>query len=132
MIEGEPHLTAGSPLAASKRVILLVEDDLDTLEALTEAIADRGIEVVTAVDGTEALVALRAGLRPVAILLDSWMPNLDGRAVLRELRGDPELTAIPVVWMSAERGEPPAGTGRLQKPIALEHLNAVLRTLCPD
>jgi len=110
-------------------LVLLVEDDLDTLEALTEAIEGHGVRVVQAVDGNEALSALRDGIRPGVVFLDSWMPKLDGRSVLHALKADPVLAAIPVVWMSAEGGPPPSGTERLEKPIDIAHLVSILKSL---
>ena len=126
-----PEIGPAVPIRDGWRaVVLLVDDDPDTLEALSEAIAERGVEVVTAVDGSEALALLRGGLRPTAVFLDSWMPNVDGRSVLRALRSDPAFEALPVVWMSAEGGQSPAGTGSLPKPIDVDQLNALLRDYC--
>ena len=123
---GRCHLSTRTEQA----VVLLVEDDRDTLEALSEVIEQRGINVVAASDGVEALELLRNGVRPAAVFLDSWMPNLDGGAVFRAMKSDPLLAPIRIVWMSAEGGQPPAGTQHLQKPIDTDHLLAVLGSLC--
>ena len=82
--------------------ILVVEDDTDIRSALCSILEDEGYRVACAVDGQEALTALRAGLRPAVILLDLMMPVMDGAdfraAQLRDLR----FAAIPVVVLTAD------------------------------
>lgn len=89
--------------------ILLVDDsEADvrlTLEALKEAKVRNSVEV--AYDGESALERLRQPDRrtPDLILLDLNLPGLDGREVLAELKGDPELALIPVVILTTSRAE---------------------------
>ena len=80
--------------------ILVVDDD-----PLNRAILGRGLEreghdVVTAADGAEALATLRSTELDL-VLLDIVMPNVDGFAVLGELKADPVLRDIPVIMISA-------------------------------
>ena len=88
---------------AAPGVVLVVDDNADTNEALRAILDLRRYESVAAFDGRDALVQLRTGLRPAVIVLDLLMPNLDGWGVLRELVADPELRHIPVVIYSALR-----------------------------
>jgi CheY-like chemotaxis protein len=112
-----------------QRLVLLVEDDRDTLEALSDVVERQGINVVAASDGVEALEVLRGGLRPDAVFLDNWMPKLDGDRVLHAMKSDPSLASIRIVWMSAGASPPPAGAEHLQKPIDTARLLAMLRAL---
>ncbi len=89
--------------------VLLVEDDLEdaglTIETLREGHVPCRVSLVC--DGEEALAFLRREAhfarvpRPDMILLDIQMPKKDGRAVLAEIRHDPELCRIPVVVLTA-------------------------------
>jgi len=87
----------------SSVLLLVVEDDHDVREALTELLREAGYAVAWAPDGDEALRALSAGLRPAAILLDLMMPVMDGFEFRARQRSDPALAAIPVILMTADR-----------------------------
>lgn len=67
--------------------ILIIEDELSLLKALSAKLTTLGLEVLTATDGAEGLaVALRE--HPDLILLDIIMPNMDGMTMLGKLRAD--------------------------------------------
>ncbi len=89
--------------------ILLVDDsEADvrfTIEALREGKVQNHIEV--AHDGESAMEYLRrpGQRRPDLILLDLNLPGMDGREVLAEIKGDPELSVIPVVVLTTSRAE---------------------------
>jgi CheY-like chemotaxis protein len=80
--------------------ILLVDDAPENLAVLRDAFEESGYAVATAHNGAAALIKARA-TRPDLILLDTFMPGLDGMAVCRQLRGDPATRAIPVVFTTA-------------------------------
>ena len=80
--------------------ILVVDDDPTNLEVLRVRLSAQGYEVVTAVDGEDALRRARE-LKPDLVLLDVMMPNLDGISVLKELKGDITLRYIPVILVTA-------------------------------
>ncbi|KWB14655.1 AAA family ATPase [Burkholderia cepacia] len=81
--------------------ILIVDDDAAFRDGLAETLADLGHRVVEAGAGRAALSALRDGGRVDCIFLDFRLPDLDGLAVLAQLRDDPALAAIPVVMLTA-------------------------------
>jgi CheY-like chemotaxis protein len=110
-------------------MVLIVEDDDDIRDALSQIIEERGVGVLAAVDGVEAMALLREGARPSAVFLDKWMPKLGGAAVLDAMRADPALAAIRVVWMSGDAREPPTGTEHLQKPFDMDRLLAIVGSL---
>jgi len=94
-------MAAVQPVAMRNHTILLADDDDDIRESVSELLEDEGYRVVLARDGAEALRVLKDGLRPSLFLLDLMMPGVDGWAVLEELRGDVELSALPIVVFTA-------------------------------
>jgi CheY-like chemotaxis protein len=80
--------------------ILVADDEPMTAEMLSAMLAYRGYEVVCAYDGTDALERARE-LKPDAVLLDVYMPGLEGAAVARLLRADPVLSSCPIVLISS-------------------------------
>ncbi|MBW3577489.1 MAG: response regulator [Actinobacteria bacterium] len=80
--------------------VLAVDDDPVIQRLLQVNLEMEGYEVEVASDGDEALVKART-TRPDAILLDVMMPKKDGWQVCAELKADPDLQAIPVVFLSA-------------------------------
>jgi CheY-like chemotaxis protein len=87
-------------LAAPPRNVLLVEDDPDLQEVLSDLLSEFGHHVVIARNGVEGLRVL-ATFRPDVVLLDLFMPKMDGWGFRAEQRRDPALAEIPVIAMSA-------------------------------
>src|SRR5262249_42348995 len=85
---------------ASPRRILLIEDDADLREALSDALEISGHTVVSAVDGDDGLRQMREHKVDV-VVLDLMMPKLDGWQFRVAQRNDPNLAETPVVVMSA-------------------------------
>jgi CheY-like chemotaxis protein len=88
-------------LSVTSREVLVVEDDTDLREGLSQALRDHGFGVTPTTNGQEALDLLRAGARPSVILLDLMMPELNGWQLAAALRRDPDLSQIPQVVISA-------------------------------
>ena len=85
-------------------MILLVDDNRELREALTEFLSLRGYVVQCAGNGNEAVGLLaRSEVLPDLVLLDLMMPELNGWGVLAELGKDPWLARVPVVIMSGCR-----------------------------
>lgn len=80
--------------------VLLVEDDEMNRDMLSRRLIRRGFDVVTAVDGQQAL-AMASTKSPDLILLDLSLPVMDGWAVARKLKSDPATTNIPVIALTA-------------------------------
>lgn len=116
------------------RMVLIVEDDPDSREALQLVLADEGYDVRVAADGASAAEQLLSGEPIGLVLLDGRMPHMDGRQFLDWLSARPELSAVRVVVLSADAilaGHPRAA-GRLHKPYELEALLGLVSGLCAD
>ena len=85
----------------SRAQILIVEDDAEVLEAMSEALAEEGYAVATAKNGQEALDYLDRGSPPDLIILDLTMPVMDGREFLERRRHRRDLSTVPVMVVSA-------------------------------
>jgi len=114
------------------KCVLIVDDDPDIRQSLAELLFREGFEVCTASNGQEALELLRRSSPPSLIFLDLAMPVMDGWQLAQALRGDPALSAIPVILLSEmENGREQAAAlgavGLLSKPITLEQLLETVR-----
>jgi len=96
----------------------------------------KGYIVVSVGSGDEALSCLRRGLDPCLILLDMYMPDMDGWAFMAARAGDPALAGIPVVIMT---GMVPSGpewaaslgaAGFLRKPFDVDLLAREIGRCC--
>jgi signal transduction histidine kinase len=88
--------------ASGDRRLLLVEDDGELCNSLSELLQTDGYEVVAAANGSEALDYLKSAPAPDLILLDLMMPVKDGWQFRMEQKRDPTISSIPVVALSAD------------------------------
>jgi CheY-like chemotaxis protein len=119
----------------AEKAVLVADDDFDTREMLQAALQLWGYRALLAADGVAALAETRA-TSPDLILLDLLMPELDGWAVLANLRLDPRTRPIPVVVISAvsRRGlaEEVLAAGAnafVEKPFDIDVLETIIRRL---
>jgi len=96
--------TSRSPgMEPEASVIVVVEDDADSLEMICELLDGAGHRAIGFSDGDAALVYLRSHPPVKAIILDMLMPKMDGWQFRRAQEKDPSLAAIPVVVVSGLR-----------------------------
>lgn len=81
--------------------LLVVDDEIDMLEVLKKRLVKEGYEVITALDGEEALVKVKDA-NPDIILLDLMLPKLNGFEVLKEIREKYKDRWRPVIIISAK------------------------------
>jgi CheY-like chemotaxis protein len=79
--------------------ILVVDDDPDILEAVSAVLDSQDYRIATAKDGIEALKRIKEET-PDLVILDMLMPRMDGFAVIKELRSDPEFAGLPVIVLT--------------------------------
>jgi DNA-binding NtrC family response regulator len=119
----------------STKEILVVDDEIGIRELLSEILFDEGYHVHLAENAAQAR-AFRLGHLPDMVLLDIWMPDMDGLALLKEWSSQKLLT-MPVVMMSGHGTIETAleairvgASDFLEKPIALQKLlKTVMATL---
>jgi two-component system, chemotaxis family, chemotaxis protein CheY len=116
---------------AKNRKLLVVDDDDDIRETLTDLLTTEGYEVSQAKQGLDALAQLRKGLWPSLILLDLMMPKMNGWEFLEAQRADPSIADLPVVILSADRSPLSRAVdaqvrARLAKPFDISQLLAVI------
>ena len=89
-------------MSTLENTLLVVDDKLMDLEMLKGILEPEGYTIVTAVDGVKAWALLEKGdPKFQAVLLDRVMPNMDGMAVLANMKADPTLQDIPVIMITA-------------------------------
>ena len=109
--------------------ILVVEDNIDLRESITEILALNGFLASSAENGKAALDELeRSWTPPALILLDLTMPVMDGVTFLHHLKQIPRLRKIPVLLMTAQE-TPPAldAAAVLQKPFTPASLLSLMK-----
>lgn len=114
--------------------ILLVDDTPANLDVLCELLEMEGCDLSLATDGAMALT-IAARMQPDLILLDVMMPEMDGFEVCRRLQQDPELMAVPIIFVTAKGGADDVvaglrlgGVDYVTKPFRDEEVLARVRT----
>ena len=82
-----------------KKRVLIVDDDLDLLTALSVRLREEGFDVIAAADGYQAFTCT-SNLRPDAVILDINMPCGDGFSVHQRLRENLLLLSIPIIYLT--------------------------------
>ena len=126
----------GAEVAGAGDTVLVIDDDPEALELIERFLVKDGFSVVTASSGEQGLRLARE-VQPVAITLDVMMPGMDGWAVLRMLKADPNLHKIPVIMLTMiddrTRGYSLGAVDYLTKPVDRELLHKTLsRYHCGD
>jgi two-component system, OmpR family, alkaline phosphatase synthesis response regulator PhoP len=85
----------------AKGKILVVDDEIYIVHILDFSLGMEGYEVITALDGEQAVERAQAE-KPDLIVLDIMMPKLDGYETCKILKGDPATRDIPVILLSAK------------------------------
>jgi len=122
--------SAGDTTADGERgLVLVIDDEASQRELMVRFLTRQGFRAQAATDGRSGLDLARR-LRPMAVLLDVMMPELDGWAVLATLKDDPDTRDIPVVMVSfvadAALGASLGAVGSLPKPVDWPRLKGVL------
>lgn len=119
--------------AEAKTIVLVVDDNPDTLAMLTAALEQIGALVLIATDGERAMTAV-ARIVPDIILLDAVMPNMDGFETCRRMKRLPALADVPIIFMTGLRdtdriieGLEAGGVDYVTKPVIIEELLARIR-----
>jgi CheY-like chemotaxis protein len=120
------------------RTILLVDDDVRNVFALTSALEQRGAKVEVGRNGFEAISKLNELEVVDLVLMDVMMPGMDGLEATRRIRQDPRFTRLPIIAVTAkamkddqEQCLAAGANDYLAKPIDLTRLYSLLRVWMP-
>ena len=95
---------------ATKKRILIVDDERDLVETMTFRLEASGYEILKAYDGQEGLKKIREE-KPDLVLLDVMMPLKDGYQVCQEVKNDEKIRNIPVIMLTAKSQESDKSVG---------------------
>jgi CheY-like chemotaxis protein len=130
----ESETAPGRRAALAGRTVLVVDDDVRNVFALTAMLERHGMRVVPAEGGQEATRLLEETAEPVdVILLDMMMPEVDGYETLQRIRQRPQFAKLPIIALTAkamrgdrERCLEAGASDYIAKPIDSSHLLAML------
>lgn len=116
------------------KTVLLVDDDVRNIYSLTKALEVLQMNVITAIDGAEALKALEAHPETDVVLLDMMMPNLDGYETAKLIRENKKWKDLPVIAVTAkamtgdrEKCINAGASDYITKPVDVDQLLSLLR-----
>jgi len=128
----EPH---GPEPALDGKTVLVVDDDMRTVYALSNALSAKRLQVLTAADGQEALDELDRHPALDLVVIDVMMPRMDGLEAIRRVRAQPRFRDLPIIALTAttmsderERCLAAGASDHLAKPVDLGQLLGLLRT----
>ncbi|MBP7606940.1 MAG: response regulator, partial [Giesbergeria sp.] len=125
------------------RTVLVVEDDVRNVFALSSVLEPTGMQVEIARNGLEALAALEKTLAPGApridlVLMDIMMPEMDGFTAMREIRKRSEWRKLPIIALTAkamkddqEKCLSAGANDYIAKPLDVEKLLSLVRVWMP-
>ena len=120
--------------ANARPLLLLVEDYAETRQMYAEYLGEM-FEVMQAADGQEALALVAASI-PALIITDVTLPGIDGFELIRQIRGNVSMRAVPVICLSGhggraheERAREVGCTRVLEKPVLPQTLAKTARDL---
>jgi CheY-like chemotaxis protein len=118
--------------------VLVVEDDVRNVFALTNLLESKGANVTIARNGREALTALSQDGGADLVLMDMMMPEMDGLEATRKIRENPDLAKLPVIMLTAkamhddrEKCLAAGANDYASKPIDVDMLLSLLRVWMP-
>lgn len=119
--------------------VLLVDDDMRNLFALSKVLRDWGMQVSMAQDGQKALQSLAENPQVELVLMDIMMPGMDGYEAMRAIREQPNLAHLPIIALTAkamrgdrERCLEAGANDYLSKPIDVDKLASLMRMWLRD
>jgi CheY-like chemotaxis protein len=117
------------------RTVLLVDDDARNVFALSSVLERRGMNVLTATTGTEAIQLIEANPQLSIVLMDIMMPGMDGYQAISAIRANPAKRRLPIIALTAkamkgdrEKCLEAGASDYLAKPVNTEQLLSALRS----
>jgi CheY-like chemotaxis protein len=127
-----PSAGRSSTAGQARNSVLVLEDDRDVAQTIGELIEDQGYHAICVDNGREALAVLEHE-RPCLMLIDVFMPVMNGIEFLRVVRARPSLADIPRVIMTAANDQMigvKEDVSVLYKPVDFDALKRLLEKYC--
>jgi HAMP domain-containing protein/CheY-like chemotaxis protein/signal transduction histidine kinase len=116
------------------RTVLLVDDDARNIFALSSMLERRGMQVLTAANGSEAICLIKSTPNLALVLMDIMMPEMDGYKTIAAIREDPAFRRLPIIALTAkamkgdrEKSLEAGASEYLAKPVNTEQLLFAMR-----
>jgi hypothetical protein len=116
------------------KTVLLVDDDARNIFALSSVLERRGMKVLTATTGNEAIALVEAKPDLAIVLMDIMMPEMDGYQTMQVIRANPAVRRLPIIALTAkamkgdrEKCLEAGASDYLAKPVDTEQLLSALR-----
>src|SRR5437868_10935619 len=116
------------------KTVLLVDDDARNIFALSSALERRGMNVLTATTGSEAIALVESTTELALVLVDIMMPGMDGYQTVQVIRANPAFRRLPIIALTAkamkgdrEKCLEAGASDYLAKPVDTEQLLSALR-----
>jgi CheY-like chemotaxis protein len=116
------------------KTVLLVDDDARNIFALSSVLERRGMQVLTATTGNEAIALVESTPDLAIVLMDIMMPEMDGYQTMQVIRGNPGFRRLPIIALTAkamkgdrEKCLDAGASDYLAKPVNTEQLLSALR-----
>lgn len=116
------------------KTVLVVDDDVRNIFSLSKSLESYGMNVISAIDGQEALRQLEAHSKVDMVLMDMMMPELDGYETTKQLRQMPRFRNLPVIAVTAkamtgdrEKCIAAGASDYITKPVDVDQLISLLR-----
>jgi CheY-like chemotaxis protein len=116
------------------KTVLLVDDDARNIFALSSVLERRGMRVLTATTGNEAIILVESTPGLTIVLMDIMMPEMDGYQTMQVIRGNPAFRRLPIIALTAkamkgdrEKCLDAGASDYLAKPVNTEQLLSALR-----
>jgi CheY-like chemotaxis protein len=122
----------GSTLPPRRPAVLIVEDDRDVALTINDVVEDSGYRALCASNGREALSLLEVEV-PALMLIDLFMPEMNGVELLKVIKKSPKLASIPRVIMTAANDQMIGVREEvtvLYKPVDFDALTRLLQRYC--
>ncbi len=123
----------------SNKTVLVVDDDVRNIYSLTKSLEALKMNVITAIDGKEALKMLSQNPDTSVVLLDMMMPNMDGYETATRIRQNPKFRNLPVIAVTAkamtgdrEKCINAGASDYITKPVDVDQLLSLLRVWLYD
>ncbi|GGT43048.1 histidine kinase [Streptomyces chromofuscus] len=129
--EAEAHPRAGVRFGGEK--VLIVDDDIRNVFALTSVLEQHGLSVLYAENGREGIEVLEQHDNVAVVLMDIMMPEMDGYATTTAIRRMPQFAGLPIIALTAkamkgdrEKAIESGASDYVTKPVDPDHLLAVM------